>query len=241
MNMTGCFHCGQEDHVIQNCPQLVAVETSEVGTVASTPGTSDHSQAGRGGSGRGDSIAPGRGRGRGVGGRDSTPIGQIQSGIRTQAQVFSVTQQEADASPDVITGMISVYDHDAYALVDPGATHSFISVPFTKRHQIEFQPIDGRMVVSIPNGDTMISERIVLGRKLVIQNKDFPTDLIVLGIHDFDIVLGMDWLSKHRATLDCYKKEVRLVRPEEPGVIFRGIRREIAPSLINAMTASKML
>ena len=63
----------------------------------------------------------------------------------------------------------------------------------------------------------------------------------MLGIHDFAIVLGMDWLSKHRATLDCYKKEVRLVRPEEPGVIFRGIRREIAPSLINAMIASKML
>ena len=63
----------------------------------------------------------------------------------------------------------------------------------------------------------------------------------MLGIHNFDIVLGMDWLSKHRATLDFYKKEVRLVRPEEPGVIFRGIRREIAPNLINAMTASKML
>ena len=97
------------------------------------------------------------------------------------------------------------------------------------------------MVVSVPNGDTMIFEMIVPGSRLVIQNKDFPTDLIVLGIHDFDIVLGMDWLSKHRATLDCYKKEVRLVCPEELGVIFQGIRREIAPSLINAMTASKML
>ena len=112
----------------------------------------------------------------------------------------AVGVEEADASPDVITGMISVYDHDAYALVDPGATHSFISVPFTKRHQIESHPIDGRMVVSVPNGDTMISERIVPGSRLVIQNKDFSADLIVLGIHDFDIVLGMDWLSKHRAT-----------------------------------------
>ena len=136
---------------------------------------------------------------------------------------------------------ILYYHHDAYALVDPGATHSFMSVPFTERHQIESQPIDGRMVVSVPNGDTMISERIVLGSRLVIQNKDFPTYLIVLGIHDFDIVVGMDWLSRHRATLDCYKKEVRLVRPEELGVIFQGIKREIAPSLINAMTASKML
>ena len=241
MNMIGCFHCGQEGHFIRNCPQLVAAETSEIGTIASTPGIGDPSLAGRGGSGRGGSTTTGRGRGRGAGSRGSTPIGQIKSGIRTQARVFSVTQQEGDASPDVITGMISVYDHDANALVDPGATHSFISVPFTGRHQIESQPTNGHMVVFVPNGDTMISERIVPGSRLVIQNKDFIADLIVLGIHDFDIVLGMDWLSRHRATLDCYKKEVRLVRPEEPGVIFWGIRREIAPSLINAMTASKIL
>ena len=141
----------------------------------------------------------------------------------------------------MITGIISVYDHDAYALVDPRATHSFISVTFTERHQIESQPIDGLMVVSVPNGDTIISKRIVPGSRLVIQNKDFPIDFIVLGIHDFDIVLGMDWLSKHKATLDFYKKEVRLVRLEEPGLIFRGIKREITPSLINAMTTSKML
>ena len=124
-------------HFIRDCSPLVAAETSEIGTVASTLGTSGPSQAGRGGSGRGGSTALGRGRGRGARGKGSTPIGQIQSRTCTQALVFTITQQEADASPDVITGIISVYDHDAYAFMDPGATHSFISVPFTERHQIE--------------------------------------------------------------------------------------------------------
>ena len=83
MNMTGCFHYRQEGHFIRDCPQLVVVETSEIGTITSTLGTSGPSQAGRGSSGRGGSTAPSRDRGRGAGGRGSTPIGQIQSGTRT--------------------------------------------------------------------------------------------------------------------------------------------------------------
>ena len=92
MNMTGCFHYGQEGHFIRDCPQLVVAETSKVGTIASTPGTSGLDQAGKGGSGRGGRTAPGRGRGRGTGGRGSNPIGQIQSGTRSQARVFTVAQ-----------------------------------------------------------------------------------------------------------------------------------------------------
>ena len=91
MNMTRCFHCRQKGHFIRNCPQLVAAETSKIGIVASTTGISGPSQASRGGSGRGSSAETGRGRGRGAGGRGSTSIGQTQSGIRTQARVFSVT------------------------------------------------------------------------------------------------------------------------------------------------------
>ena len=48
------------------------------------------------------------------------------------------------------------------------------------------------------------------------------------------MVLYMDWLSHHRATLDCYKKEVKLHRPGKLKVKFKGIRRELSSSMISA-------
>ena len=48
----------------------------------------------------------------------------------TQARVFAVTQQDADTTSDVVTGMISVFNCDAHILIDHGATHSFISMGF---------------------------------------------------------------------------------------------------------------
>ena len=60
-------------------------------------------------------------------------------------------------------------------------------------------------------------------------------DLVALDMRDFDVVLSMDWLSLHRATLDCYKKEVKLHRPGKLEVKFREIRRELSSSMISAL------
>ena len=85
--------------------------------------------SGRGFPSRGASAATGRGgRGRG---RGSAP--GMQTKTHTQARVYPVTQQDADTAPDVVTDIISILDHDAYTLVDPGATHSFASKPFLYR------------------------------------------------------------------------------------------------------------
>ena len=92
-------------------------------------------------------------------GRGSAP--RTQTKACTQARVYAVTQQDADAAPDVVTGIISILDHDTYTIVDPGATHSFASKPFLDRFQIETQPLEGRMRVSLPAEDPLFSDRVV--------------------------------------------------------------------------------
>ena len=180
-----------------------------------------------------------KGKGRGCRGRGSAP--GMQTEARTQARVYVMTQQDVDAAPDVVTGIISILDHDAYTLVDPGATHSFASKHFLDRFQIKTQPLEGRMRVSLPAGDPLFSDRVVRDSRVLIGGQEFPADLVALDMWDFDVVLGMDWLSRHRATLDCYKKEVKLHIPGKLEVKFRGMRRELSSNMISTMAAQRML
>ena len=161
---TRCFHCGQEVHFIRECPQLIGAETSVANLATPAPEMSTHKSSGRGFQSRGASAAAGRGgRGRG---RGRAP--GMQTEARTQARVYAVTQQDADAAPDVVTGIISILDHDAYTLVDPGATHSFASKPFLDRFQIETQPLEGCMRVSLPAGDPLVSNIVVKDNRVMI-------------------------------------------------------------------------
>ena len=37
---------------------------------------------------------------------------------------------------------------------------------------------------------------------------NMPADPIVLDMHDFDIILGMDWLAGHHAIMECFTKVI---------------------------------
>ena len=121
----------------------------------------------------------------------------------------------------MVTGIISILDNDAYTLVDLGATHSFASRPFLDRFQTETQPLGGRMRVSLPTGDPLVSDIVVRDSRVLIGGQEFPADLVASDMRYFDVVLGMDWLSRHKATIDCYKKEVKLHRPGKLEVKFK--------------------
>ena len=66
-----------------------------------------------------------------------------------------VTQQAADATPDVVTSTISLFDTDAHVLVDSGATHSFISREFIERVGIEMRPL-GCPLEAYPLEDSLV-------------------------------------------------------------------------------------
>ena len=127
-----------------------------------------------------------------------------------------------DASSDVIRGNILIYDIEAYVLIDPGATHSFVSPSFAcklARH-VERTRLCMMMLISTPMNSSQVVEYVFNDCKLRVEDKEMTANLILLSMSDFDIILGMDWLSANHAVLDCYAKTVMFPNPTRYVVKF---------------------
>ena len=66
---------------------------------------------------------------------------------------------------------------------------------------------------------------------MIITDQEFLENLILLDIHDFDVILGMDLLSRHHAIVDCYRNEVRFYKPGETEVFYVVYGRYYLPVL----------
>ena len=55
------------------------------------------------------------------------------------------------------------------------------------------------MVVSTPLGKYINIDKVYKGVILNIEGAEIRVDLMSLALDDFDLILGMDWLSRHRA------------------------------------------
>ena len=66
-------------------------------------------------------------------------------------------------------------------------------------------------------------------------------DLVLLDVMDFDVILGMDWLSKHYAIVDCWRKEVIFRISNDEEFNFMGDKSSAPQNLIYTITTRKML
>ena len=76
---------------------------------------------------------------------------------------------------------------------------------------------------------------------LMTHDREFSANLLVLSFHEFDLILGMDWLSKHRAIVDFDKKTVRLKCSDLSAVTIHGIQSRAVSNVISTMQARRLL
>ena len=72
-------------------------------------------------------------------------------------------------------------------------------------------------------------------------DREFSADLLTLSFYEFDLILRMDWLSKHWARVDCEKKTLRLKCSYLSEVTVHGIQSGAVSNVISGMQARRLL
>ena len=105
--------------------------------------------------------------------------------------------REDQHASEVIAGIFSLYDIEKHALIDLGSTHSIICFEhvFDRMPSIEKLPYD--MLVTSSLGHSVRVNRVYKNCHLMTHDREFSIDLLALSFHEFDLILGMDWLSRH--------------------------------------------
>ncbi|GKC15043.1 putative reverse transcriptase domain-containing protein [Tanacetum coccineum] len=139
---------------------------------------------------------------------------------RAPAKVYAVGN--AGANPDnVVAGTFLLNNRYAYILFDTGADRSFVSTAFSTLLDIVPNTLDHGYNVELADSRIIGVNTIVMGCTLNFLNHPFNINLMPVEMGSFDAIIGMDWLSKYSAVIDCAKKIVRIPSGSEI-LIVRG-------------------
>ena len=108
-------------------------------------------------------------------------------------------------------------------MIDPDSTHLYICIEQLSDKLPSVEPLVYDILVTSPLEHSVRVNRVYKNCPLMVHDEEFSVDLIALPFHEFDLILGMDWLSKHRAIVDCDKKKVVLKCFDLSEVTVQGI------------------
>ena len=98
---------------------------------------------------------------------------------------------------DVIVGKFSIFKTNVYALIDPSSTHSYVCTSIPILGSLPKSETKYDILVTNPLEHCVIVNRVYRDCPIRIREYEFLGDLIELSFREFDVILGMDWLSRH--------------------------------------------
>ncbi|XP_071708691.1 uncharacterized protein [Rutidosis leptorrhynchoides] len=144
-----------------------------------------------------------------AGGSSTSSVGQKRKNPPPpEARAFQMSVDVATATDDAITGMFLVNSVLARVLFDYGENRSFVSTTFCAKLNVPVSIINEPLSVEVGDGRTVPVTKFVSGITIDIEVSHFHVTCLVMPIPSFDVVLGMNWLSDHKASIKCDRKVI---------------------------------
>ncbi|GJU13390.1 putative reverse transcriptase domain-containing protein [Tanacetum coccineum] len=127
-----------------------------------------------------------------------------------QGRAYMLRDRNAHQDPNVVTGMFLLNQHLARVLFDSGADKSFVSISLASMLNIPPITIDTFTMRNMADGNLASTNTVIQGATLTLLNQPFKIDLMLIKLGSFDVVIGMDWLSKYHARIICDEKVIHI-------------------------------
>ena len=114
-------------------------------------------------------------------------------------------------------------------LFDSGASHSFIAASVVIELGLKVETLEEPLYVSSPLGISARIWMICQGCKLEISRTLLTVDLRIMDMSEFDVILGMDWLTAYRVVIDYERRRVTAYTQNSTRVVFQGDNHDIFP------------
>ncbi|GJV99449.1 putative reverse transcriptase domain-containing protein [Tanacetum coccineum] len=139
----------------------------------------------------------------------------------TQGRAYALGGRDASLDSNVITGTFLLNNRYATILFDTGADRSFISTTYSALIYITPTTLKNHYDVELADVKIIGGNTIIRGCTLNFMNHPFNIDLMPVLLGSFDVIIGMDWLTKYHGVIICDEKIVR-VPFEGEMLIFQG-------------------
>ncbi|GJR80514.1 putative nucleotidyltransferase, ribonuclease H [Tanacetum coccineum] len=163
-----------------------------------------------------------------------------KTNINAQGRAYMLRDKNAQQDPNVVTGMFLLNQHLVRVLFDSGADRSFISLSLASMLNIPSITIDTFYNIEMADGNLVSTNTVIKGCTLTLLNQPFEINLMPIKLGSFDVVIGMDWLSKYRAKILCDEKVVHIPIDGET-LIIRGDRSKTRLNLISCIKTEKYI
>ncbi|GJY13974.1 putative reverse transcriptase domain-containing protein [Tanacetum coccineum] len=112
------------------------------------------------------------------------------NGNQARRRALMLGAEEARQDPNIVMGTFTLNNHYATTLFDSGADYSFVSTTFIPLLGIEPNDLGFSYEIEIASGQLVEIDK------------------------SFDVIIGMDWLSNHKAKIICHEKVVIIPLPD---------------------------
>ena len=115
-------------------------------------------------------------------------------------------------------GTFLVNSVPALVLFDSGASRSFVSLAFSQHISVSREALTRPLRVSIADERVIYATEVLRGCVVEIFGVEFPIDLVPIAMGDVCVIVGMDWLSRFGAVIDC-ERQLVTIRDPSGGVL----------------------